>query len=84
MIVCCLINGFNIIPSIIDQEKTGLLLAMSSTLAGNLTILGSIGNLILIEGARPAVKIGFIGHMKIGIPLSILCIFIGYLWLSLI
>ena len=73
-----------LIPSIMDQEKAWLLLAMSSTLAGNLTILGSIANLIVIEGARPTVKIGFIEHMKIGVPLSVLCIFFGFLWLSLI
>jgi Na+/H+ antiporter NhaD/arsenite permease-like protein len=73
-----------LIPAIIDQEKAWLLLAMSSTLAGNLTILGSIANLIVIEGARPTVKIGFLEYMKIGAPLSILCIFLGFLWLNLI
>jgi Na+/H+ antiporter NhaD/arsenite permease-like protein len=73
-----------LIPSIIDQEKAWLLLAMSSTLAGNLTILGSIANLIVIEGARRRVKIGFFEYMKIGAPLSILSIFLGFLWLSVI
>lgn len=73
-----------LIPSIMDQEKAWLLLAMSSTLAGNLTILGSIANLIVIEGVRHKVKIGFIEYMKIGVPLSIICIFFGFFWLSAI
>lgn len=73
-----------LVPSVTDPEKAWLLLAMSSTLAGNLTILGSIANLIVIEGARPKVKIGFLEYMKIGAPLSLLCIFFGFLWLSMI
>jgi Na+/H+ antiporter NhaD/arsenite permease-like protein len=73
-----------LIPSIIGQEKAWLLLAMSSTFAGNLTILGSIANLIVIEGAKHRVRIGFLEYMKIGVPLSIFTIFLGFLWLSVI
>ncbi len=73
-----------LIPSVVNPEKAWLLLAMSSTLAGNLTILGSIANLIVIEGAKHRVRIGFLEYMKIGVPLSLLSIFFGFLWLSLI
>ena len=73
-----------LIPSIMDQEKAWLLLAMSSTFAGNLTILGSIANLIVIEGAKHRVKISFLEYMKIGVPLSICTIFLGFLWLSVV
>jgi Na+/H+ antiporter NhaD/arsenite permease-like protein len=34
------------------QETAWLALAMSSTLAGNLTLLGSVANLIVVENAR--------------------------------
>ena len=34
------------------QETAWLALAMSSTLAGNLTVLGSVANLIVVENAR--------------------------------
>ena len=35
-----------------SQETAWLALAMSSTLAGNLTVLGSVANLIVVENAR--------------------------------
>jgi len=73
-----------LIPAISDQQKAWLLLAMSSTLAGNLTILGSIANLIVIEGAKRTVRIGFVEYMRIGVPLTILSISFGFLWLSMI
>ena len=37
-----------------QQELAWLALAMSSTLAGNLTVLGSVANLIVVENARRA------------------------------
>ena len=41
-----------IYPQISQGMSTGLVLASASTLAGNLTLLGSIANLIVIEQAR--------------------------------
>jgi len=41
-----------IVPRLPEPLTSWLALAMSSTLAGNLTILGSIANLIVVEGAR--------------------------------
>ena len=56
---------------------------MSSTLAGNVTILGSIANLIVVEGAgRRGVTIRFRDYAAIGIPLSVLSIAFGIFWLS--
>jgi Na+/H+ antiporter NhaD/arsenite permease-like protein len=51
--------------------KAWLALAMSSTLAGNLTVLGSVANLIVIQRARSKVEIGFWEHARVGIPLTI-------------
>ena len=50
---------------------------MSSTLAGNLTILGSVANLIVIEKARRDVRIGFWEYAKAGVPLTILSLAAG-------
>jgi Na+/H+ antiporter NhaD/arsenite permease-like protein len=67
-----------------DRETSWLLLAMGSTLAGNLTILGSIANIIVVEGARPKVAIGFVEYLKVGVPLTLATILVGTLWLTLV
>ena len=57
-----------------------LTLAMSSTLAGNLTLLGSVANLIVVERARREVQISFWEYAKAGVPLTILSLAAG-VWL---
>ena len=42
------------IPPLADPHRAWLVVAMSSTLAGNLTLLGSVANLIVAEHARKA------------------------------
>jgi Na+/H+ antiporter NhaD/arsenite permease-like protein len=70
------------IPHLPDATRAWLILAMSSTLAGNLTLLGSIANLIVIErAAREGVNIGFWEYLKAGLPLTVLTIAIGVLLL---
>jgi Na+/H+ antiporter NhaD/arsenite permease-like protein len=64
-------------------EHGWLTLAMASTLAGNLTLLGSIANLIVVERARHIVKISFFEYLKAGVPLTILTITSGILVLWL-
>jgi Na+/H+ antiporter NhaD/arsenite permease-like protein len=60
------------------------LLALSSTLAGNLTLLGSIANLIVAEQASLfGVKMGFWPYLKVGLPLTLLTVLLGTAWLSL-
>jgi Na+/H+ antiporter NhaD/arsenite permease-like protein len=66
------------------KEQAWLALAMSSTLAGNLTMLGSVANLIVVEGARRSrVELGFAEFLKVGIPLTVLTTLIGVAWLAL-
>ncbi|MEJ7638035.1 MAG: SLC13 family permease [Singulisphaera sp.] len=56
-----------------DREQAWLALSMSSTLAGNLTVLGSVANLIVVENARRAgTDLGFLEYLKVGVPLTIL------------
>jgi len=54
-----------------------LVLAMSSTLAGNLTVLGSVANLIVVERARREVKISFWEYAKAGVPVAVVTLAIG-------
>lgn len=58
------------------------LLAMSSTLAGNFTLLGSIANLIVVEkAAEHDVHIGFMTYLQVGAPLTLLMLVAGTVWL---
>jgi len=55
-----------------------LTLAMSSTLAGNLTVIGSAANLIVFEMARRSgVTIGVADYLKIGVPITLVTLAIG-------
>jgi len=47
-------------------------LALATTFAGNLTILGSVANIIVVESARGHVEIGFWDYARYGIPVTIL------------
>jgi Na+/H+ antiporter NhaD/arsenite permease-like protein len=71
------------VQSLADPRPAWLALAMASTLAGNLTILGSVANLIVVERARQAhVEIGFWTYLKLGVPVTVITIVIGVMWLS--
>lgn len=72
-----------IVPSLGSPEPLYLLLAMVSTLAGNLTLIGSIANLIVAEKAKPAVDLDFWTYTRAGVPvtLSTLAVGLGYWWI---
>ena len=62
----------------------GPILALSSTLAGNLLIVGSIANIIVVTAAKPlGVEISFRTHARTGIPVTLatLAIAAGWLWM---
>jgi Na+/H+ antiporter NhaD/arsenite permease-like protein len=69
-----------LIPAFADPNRAWLLLAMASTLAGNLTILGSVANLIVVQKAGRRAPIGFGEYFRTGLPLTILTIAAG-VWL---
>ena len=60
-----------------------LALAMSSTLAGNLTLIGSVANLIVVQQARKQVEIGFMEYLRVGALITAVTITIGILILAL-
>jgi Na+/H+ antiporter NhaD/arsenite permease-like protein len=67
------------------QETAWLSLAMSSTLAGNLTLLGSVANLIVVGIALlEGVRISFWDYCRSGVPTTILTLALGVSWMYLI
>jgi Na+/H+ antiporter NhaD/arsenite permease-like protein len=71
------------VPGLLDQPRAWLVIAMSSTLAGNFTLVGSVANLIVAERARAAgIEISFWAYCRAGIPLTLLTLALGAWWLS--
>jgi Na+/H+ antiporter NhaD/arsenite permease-like protein len=57
-------------------------LAVLSTLAGNLLVVGSLANIIAIERARDAgVAVGFVEHARCGVPMTFLSLLLALAWL---
>jgi Na+/H+ antiporter NhaD/arsenite permease-like protein len=54
-------------------------MALATTFAGNLTILGSVANMIVVESARGHCEVGFWDYARFGIPITILTTVIGLL-----
>jgi Na+/H+ antiporter NhaD/arsenite permease-like protein len=52
-------------------------LALATTFAGNLTIIGSVANMIVVESARDHLEIGFWDYARFGIPITILSTIAG-------
>jgi Na+/H+ antiporter NhaD/arsenite permease-like protein len=64
----------------------GPLLAIGSTLAGNLLLVGSIANLIVADAAeRRGVRLDWRRHARVGVPITLLSFGVAatYLWLRL-
>lgn len=67
-----------------NPEQAWLALAMASTLAGNFTLLGSAATLIVAElAALRGVKLSFTAFLKAGVPITLLTMIFGIVWLSL-
>jgi Na+/H+ antiporter NhaD/arsenite permease-like protein len=65
-----------------DPQSGWLALAMASTLAGNLTVTGSIANIIVVErAAAEGVTIGFADYIRIGLPVTLATLGVGTVWL---
>ncbi|MEF0943533.1 anion transporter [Rhizobium sp. BR 362] len=71
------------VAGLADPQRAWLVVAMASTLAGNLTLVGSVANLIVAERARAAgIQISFSGYFRVGAPLTLLTLAIGVFWLG--
>ena len=72
-----------LVPGFPDPQRTWLTLAMATTLAGNLTLLGSVANLIVAETARSrGVMLSFGEYLKAGVPITVGTLVVGILWMS--
>lgn len=70
------------IPQFATPVQAWLTLAMATTLAGNLTLLGSVANLIVAESARrQRVQLSFSEYLKAGVPITLLSLVLGVVWL---
>jgi Na+/H+ antiporter NhaD/arsenite permease-like protein len=57
-------------------------LALTTTLAGNFFLVGSIANLIVAErAAREGVRFGFADHARAGVPMTLASLAVAALWL---
>jgi Na+/H+ antiporter NhaD/arsenite permease-like protein len=58
-------------------RATWLLLAFISTVAGNLTLVGSVANLIVAERAKAAFELTFSEYARVGVPSTLLVLLVG-------
>ncbi|HXC36596.1 MAG TPA: SLC13 family permease [Candidatus Acidoferrales bacterium] len=66
-----------------QPELMWKVMALVTTFAGNLTILGSVANIIVMESARRRVEMGFWDYAKFGIPVTVLTTIVGMIILLL-
>jgi Na+/H+ antiporter NhaD/arsenite permease-like protein len=72
-----------VIPALAAPAELWLVVAMSSTFAGNLLLIGSMANLIVAErAAARGHHLGFMEFAKAGIPIALLSVAWGLLWLA--
>ena len=72
----------SLVKNFAEPRKAWLILAMASTLAGNLTITGSVANIIVVETAKPDVHISFWDYFRVGLPITVATVLFGALWLA--
>jgi Na+/H+ antiporter NhaD/arsenite permease-like protein len=66
-----------------QPELMWKVMALATTFAGNLTILGSVANIIVVESARGHAEVGFWDYARFGIPVTVLTTIAGMLVLLL-
>jgi Na+/H+ antiporter NhaD/arsenite permease-like protein len=75
----------NTVPNLPDPDRLWRVLAMSSTFAGNLVLIGSMANLIVAERAETrGVRIGFVEYARVGVPVTLLTLVWGIASLTLV
>jgi Na+/H+ antiporter NhaD/arsenite permease-like protein len=72
----------SLVPGFSNPHIAWLVLAMASTLAGNLTITGSVANIIVVESARLDVHVSFWDYFRAGAPITAATLLAGWAWLA--
>ena len=71
-----------LLPHLSGQPQAGVLLALITTFAGNLLLVGSIANLIVADLARQqGIVIDWRRHATIGLPVTALSLGVTWIWL---
>jgi Na+/H+ antiporter NhaD/arsenite permease-like protein len=71
------------VPHFPNPTQAWLTLALATTFAGNLTLLGSVANLIVAETARQrGIRLEFMEYLRAGLPITLLSLGMGILWLE--
>ncbi|AKF81637.1 citrate transporter [Myxococcus fulvus 124B02] len=65
------------VPTLQNVELGWHVLALGSTLAGNLTLVGSVANLIVFEAARGKVDMSFMRYLRVGLPVTLVSFVVG-------
>jgi Na+/H+ antiporter NhaD/arsenite permease-like protein len=66
------------------RASAWLAVAMASTLSGNLTPIASVATLVVIERARrEGVEVTFGAYCRVGVPVTLVTLAAGLLWLGL-
>lgn len=67
-------------PAFGEPARGWLILAMVSTLAGALTIVGSVANVIVVEQARSVgIGISIVEYARVGVSVTVLKLQLGWL-----
>jgi Na+/H+ antiporter NhaD/arsenite permease-like protein len=65
-----------------EHGQAALVLALGSTLAGNMFIVASIANIVVVDQAqRVGVKISWMEHARTGVPVTLVTLAIAAAWL---
>lgn len=71
------------VAALADPRHAWLVVAMAATFAGNLTLLGSVANLIVAERARTrGINLNFSDFLCAGVPITLISLALGALWLA--
>ncbi len=71
-------------PALPHPDAAWLTLAMASTLAGNLTLPGSLATIIVVERARGRASLSFFEFLRVGLPVGVLTLLLGASWLAVL
>jgi Na+/H+ antiporter NhaD/arsenite permease-like protein len=91
VVIVALSNVVSNVPAVMlllplaEHPASGSVLALASTLAGNLLIVGSIANIIVVDAAaRQGIAIGWRQHARVGVPVTVVTLLIAAGWLALL
>ena len=71
----------SLVPGLPDPHTEWMVLAMASTFSGNLTMTGSVATIIEVEPSKSEVAIGFREFLRVGVPITLATLVVGWAWL---